>query len=50
MIVFFSLLVSHKVCIYIEYFFPEVRNKLQLIIVSSVNQKKMKSSRKEYAI
>ena len=44
MIVFFSLLVSHKVCIHIEYFFREVRNKLQILIVSSVNQKKIKSA------
>ena len=50
MIVFISLLVSHKVCIHIEYFFREVRNKLQILIVSSVNQKKIKSSRKEYAM
>ena len=46
MIVFISLLVSHKVCIHIEYSFREVRNKLQKI-VSSVNEKKIKSSRKE---
>ena len=47
MIVFISLLVSHKVCIHIEYFFREVRNKLQTLVVSRVNQKKIKSSRKE---
>ena len=50
MIVFISWLVSHKVCIHIEYFFREVRNKLQILIVSSVNQKKIKSSRKEYVM
>ena len=49
MIVFISLLVSHKVCIHIEYSFREVRNKLQKI-VSSVNEKKIKSSRKEYVM
>ena len=47
MIVFISWLVSHKVCIHIEYFFREVRNKLQTLVVSRVNQKKIKSSRKE---
>ena len=50
MIVFFSLLDFHKVCIHIEYFFREVRNKLQIPIVSSVNQRKTKNSRKEYAM
>ena len=50
MIVFISLLVSHKVSIHTEYFFHEVRNKLQILIVSNVNQKKIKSSRKEYVM
>ena len=50
MIVFTSWLVSHKVCIYREYFFRKVRNKLQTLVVTRVNQKKIKSSRKEYAM
>ena len=50
MIVFISLLVPHKVCIHVEYFFREVRNKLHALIVSRVNQKKIKSSRKEYVM
>ena len=50
MIVFISLLLSYKVCIHIEYFFREVRNKLPILVVSSVNQKKIKSSRKEYVM
>ena len=50
MIVFISWLFSHKICIHREYFFREVRNKLQTLVVSRVNQKKIKSSRKEYAM
>ena len=49
MIIFISLLVSHKVCIHI-YFFREVRSKLQILTVPSVNQKKIKSSGKEYVM
>ena len=40
-------LVSFGVCIYVQYLFGVVRNKLQTIN-TRVNQKKIKSSRKEY--
>ena len=50
MIVFILWFLYHKVCIHIEYFFRELRNMLQTLIVSRVNQKKIKSPRKEYVM
>ena len=50
MIVFILWFVSHKVCTHIECFFRELKNKLQTLIISRVNQKKIKSSRKEYVM
>ena len=49
--VFISWLVSFGVCIYVQYFFDVVRNKLQTInIYSRVDKKKIKSSGKEYDV
>ena len=50
--VFISRLVSHEVCIHIQYFFCVVRNKLQILNggFKYLNQKKIKSSRKEYVM
>ena len=46
-----SWLVSFGVCIYIQYYFDVVRNKLQTTnIYTRVDKKKIKSSRKEYVI
>ena len=47
--VFTSGLVSHEICIHIRYFFDVVINKFQTIN-RRVNQKKIKSSRKEYVM
>ena len=48
---FISWLVSFWVCIYIPYFSNVLRNILQTInIYTRVNKKKIKSSRKEYAV
>ena len=47
--IFVPWLVSFGVCIYIQYFFYVVRNKLQTInICNRVRKMKIKSSRKEY--
>ena len=46
--VFISWLVSFGVCIYIQYFFDVVRNKLQTKnIYARVDEKKIKSSRRD---
>ena len=48
--VFISWSISCVVCIYMQYFFDVVRNKLQTIIPAKTNQKKIKRLRKEYAM
>ena len=50
--VFISWMVSFEVCIYIQYFFAMVRNKLQTItnIYTRVSKKNIKSSRKEHVM
>ena len=47
---FISWFVSHEVCIHIQSFFGVVKNKLQTNTISRANQKKIKSSRKEYVM
>ena len=50
MFVFISWLVSYEVCIHTQNFFGVVKNKLQALISTRVNQNKIKSSRKEICI
>ena len=53
MFFFTSWLVFHEVCIHIPYFFGVVRNKLQTLNTfkwKEVNQKNIKSSRKQYVM